>query len=169
MLEELARSLDLRALRSELATLKRPVDWEKQQEIKARYFKQTSQQTRRYEQDYEQRVDMVATHIAKSKGVRFEALKARKDPHGKYLTNRVLIKARREVEHDHNRRITALQVSQVKELRALVDTARERELARSQERNPGPEAPTSVRQPTPPKQITDERSKTRRCMFTRSR
>ncbi|MCF6272997.1 MAG: hypothetical protein L3J37_07375, partial [Rhodobacteraceae bacterium] len=113
--------------------LTRVADLEKLKHINDQATREINIQTRKYHRDYERRFEMACKHIARKRGERFDKLKRRADPRSQQLTKLICKAAHDDVENDHRRRLSAIRVRQAKELRDLVEVARDREA--------GPQAP----------------------------
>lgn len=152
MSDELKRELvvegQLRRARKEAASLTRQADWEKADKIENDHAKERRVAEKKYHRDYDKRLIMAAKHLAKRHGEDWDRLKRRKDPHSRHLARYITAKSKREVEHDHRRRITTLKEREATSLFDLIQSTRDRE------NGPQPSEP--------PKRITDQRDESNR-------
>lgn len=131
MLEEQMRALtaeaDVEYWQLKTHNLTRVADLEKLKHINDQAAREINIQTRKYQRDYERRFEMACEHIARKRGERFDKLKRRKDPRSQQLTKRICKAAGHDVENDHRRRLSVIRVRQAKDLRDLVEVARDRD------------------------------------------
>ncbi|WP_350335273.1 hypothetical protein [Coralliovum pocilloporae] len=148
-------ALDLDLLRREARSLNRTADRETAVKITADHHKLRRIQVRRFERDKDKRIETMKNRIAKEKGINFDSIKHRRDLRSRRLTHAVTSRATKEVMLDHRRRIDHINNAEGKKLTVLIETAHQRErLARE---NPN--------QPSPPKQLTDQRQSPDRLPF----
>ncbi|MCP4184879.1 MAG: hypothetical protein GY761_16430 [Hyphomicrobiales bacterium] len=154
----LTTELELEFLCKEARALKRVSEWEKGLEIQARFDKQRKRQTRLFNRDKDERIEMAAQGIAKQKGFILDNLKKRRDPRGKHLVNQFERYAERLAMKDHRRRVHHINLNEVKELSVLIETSQKRD---SEER----ENTQALETLQLPKLLTDDRSNPSRKNF----
>lgn len=143
------------ALRKDAALLPRIGDFEKQQNIKRSFANEEKRLIRTYERDFDKRMDMAARHLARKHSLDLKKVKKQRTPRDRGMFRKLMRYARREVDGDHRRRMTRHYSNEAKELRALLEAARDRE------NGPQPSEP--------PKRITDQRDDLHRVGPTRDR
>jgi hypothetical protein len=126
-LRNMGAAVDVEYWQTEAKNITRLADWEKLQDINTRLDREIKTQGRKYHQNFEKRLVMACEHIAGLRGARFDKLQRGKDPRSQQLTKLIQKAAKRDVETDHHRRLSAIHERHATELRDLVETARARE------------------------------------------
>ena len=132
-LRHLSAEVDVEYWQKEALNLTRVADWEKLRSINTQYDRDIKTQNRKYHHNHDQRFKMACEHIASLRGEKFDKLQRRKDPRSQRLTKMICKAAEHDVETDHHRRLSTIRERHAKELRDLVENARDRDA--------GPQAP----------------------------
>jgi len=130
--EDLKRTFDLASLRHRAKSLTRPADWEKASEITKRYSHETSKQTILYRSDYKTRIEKALQARIDKAGAKERTFKHRLFGSDNFDKSALTRQAHRDVQHDHNRRMSQLASSETQELNVLVSTAEQRDASKQQ-------------------------------------
>lgn len=130
--EDLKRTFDLASLRQRAKSFSRPADWEKADEITKRYSRETNKQEKLYRRDYKTRVEKALQARIDKAGAKDRTLKHRLFGSDNFDKAALMRQAHRDVQHDHNRRMSQLASRETQELNILVSTAEQRDATTQQ-------------------------------------
>ncbi|MGJ8629107.1 MAG: hypothetical protein ACSHXB_19270 [Sulfitobacter sp.] len=135
--ENVKRVFNLATMRNRAKGLSRPADLEKLSEITRRYEREANKQEKLYRRDYKSRVEKALQARINKAGAKDLTLKHRLFGSDNFDKAALTRAARRDVQHDHARRMAHLERGETRELDTLVATAEQRQ-AQSSERRETP-------------------------------
>lgn len=130
--ENLKRVFNLASLRKRAKALLRPADAEKTREIINRYAREANKQEKLYRRDYKSRVEKALQARINKAGAKDLTLKHRLFGSDNFDKAALTRAARRDVQHDHARRMAHLERGETRELDTLVATAEQRQAHKSE-------------------------------------
>ncbi|MBG6166775.1 Fe2+ transport system protein B [Labrenzia sp. EL_195] len=124
---DVRREFELVLMRREAETLKQPADWDRANEIKSQYQNEVQQQNRKYYRDYDSRVAKRLKQLIDKAAGRSRNLAPRFFGTDKFDKDVLKRQAHRDVQFDHQRRITSIREREAKELGTFLQSVRERD------------------------------------------
>ena len=128
--QELRQTFQLAALRKEARSLRTASDWEKGNEIITRYDRGRKKLNRQYYSEYDSHVEKVTQKLIDKGGAKEKNFVHRFLRSDNFDKSAIARQAHRIVQHDHQRRLSALDTRETSELEGLTRSAVERDQTR---------------------------------------
>ena len=128
--EELHQTFQLAALRKEARSLRTSSDWEEGNKIIKHYEREHKKLNKQYYDEYDSRVEKVTQNLIDKAGSKEKNFVNRIFGADNFDKRAIYRQAHRSVQHDHQRRVSALSEQESSELETLTQKATQRDMLR---------------------------------------
>lgn len=125
--QDIRRHFERALMRREAEALKQPQDWDRTNEIKTRYQNEIQQQNRLYEREYDTRFEHRLKALIDKAGSQSRNLVPTFAANDRFNGDDLKRQAHREVQFDHQRRISTLRDREASELSQFLNALSQRD------------------------------------------